>query len=893
MGPHYLNRFFSAKSIAVIGASERADAVGSLVFANLISAGYQGDLYPINLKRDTIQGYKAYPDVEAIGRPVDLVVIATPARTVPPLIRQCGAFGIRSAVVLSAGFGEAGSVGRRLQEAMIDAAREYDVRIIGPNCLGIMRPSQGLNATFSKNSALKGDLALVSQSGAICTAILDWAETQQIGFSAVASMGDTADVDFGDVLDYLALDRETHSILVYVEGVRNARRFMSGLRAAARIKPVIVIKSGRKEEGSRAAMSHTGAIVGADDVFDASLERAGAVRALTISQLFSAARILSSRYRVESNRLAIISNAGGPGVMATDRAVEVDIELAQLTPESIKALNEVLPDHWSHGNPIDILGDADAPRYEKAISICLSDPNIDGALVMLTPQAMTQPTEVAQAVIDAAKKTEKPVMASWMGGEQVRAGRELFTKHHLPHFSTPEASVEAFAYLAAHQRNQKMLLQVPGPLSDRIKTDVSGARMIIEGALSEGRKTLSTMESKAVLSAFRIPVTQTVQARSANEALVAAGTVGYPVAMKIDSPDITHKSDVGGVKLNIVSAEAVRSAYQAMVEEARRVAPQARIQGVTVERMYKSTYGRELMIGVIRDPAFGPVVSFGSGGTSVEVMKDRAVALPPLNEFIIQNMIERTKVARMLKQFRNMPPVDTEALEMVLLRVSEMACELPEIQELDINPLIVDERGLAAVDARISVDYPAPMSDRYAHMAIHPYPNHWVTQWQLSDGTTLVIRPIRPEDAKIEQEFVRKLSAESRYFRFMQAVHELTPQMLVRFTQIDYDREMALIAVHERPDGSELQVAVARYTANPDQRSCEFALAVADEWKGKGIGSHLMHYLMDVAKKKGIDVMEGEILSQNSNMLALVKRLKFSTHVSPEDDSIIMASKRL
>ncbi|MCG5509668.1 bifunctional acetate--CoA ligase family protein/GNAT family N-acetyltransferase [Ectothiorhodospira lacustris] len=893
MGPHFLSRIFTPRSVAVIGASERPNALGTLVFSNLIDAGFNGELYPINPKHENVQGRKAYPDVEAIGRPVDMVVVATPARTVPGILRHCGEHGVKGAVVLSAGFSEGGRVGKRLEQEVMEIAKEYDLRLLGPNCLGIMRPSRGMNATFSNNRAQPGNLALVSQSGAICTGILDWAESQEIGFSAVVSMGDASDVDFGEVLDYLALDRETRSILVYVEGVRNARRFMSGLRAAARMKPVIVIKSGRHAEGSRAAMSHTGALVGADDVFDAALERAGAVRAMTIQQLFSAARILSSGYKIEGNRLAIVTNAGGPGVMATDRAVELDITMAQLSAATMEKLNKALPDQWSHGNPIDLLGDADDGRFDAALKACLDDEGVDGTIVMLTPQAMTDPLGVAKTITPMARKARKPVLACWMGDKQVRAAREHFTRERLPHFTTPEASVEAFAYLAAHKRNQRLLLQVPGPLSDRTRTDVQGARLIIESALSEGRKVLSTMESKAILSAFRIPVTQTMRANTASEALVAAGTVGYPVAMKIDSPDITHKSDVQGVRLNIASAESVRSAFQTMIEDTRRLRPDARINGVTIERMHKSTYGRELMVGVLRDPVFGPVISFGAGGTSVEVIKDRAVALPPLNEVIIEGMIARTKVAKLLKEFRNMPAVDDEALEQVLLRVSEMVCELPEIQDMDINPLIADERGLAAVDARLSVDYPPSMPDRYAHMAIHPYPAHLVNQWQLPDGVNLTIRPIRPEDAKIEQEFVRNLSPEARYFRFMQAVHELTPHMLVRFTQIDYDREMALIAVREQPDGSELQIAVARYTANPDQQSCEFGLVVADEWQGRGIGSHLMNELMDVARSRGLRTMEGEVLSQNTNMIALMHRLGFTSRNSHEDDGIKVVSKRL
>lgn len=893
MGPHYLTRLLSARSIAVIGASERPGSVGTRVMDNLLAIGYAGALYPVNPKYETVMDRPCHPDVGAIERVPDLAVIATPAETVPDIVHQCARAGIPGAIVMSAGFGEAGSHGERLQRAMLEAARGSGLRIIGPNCLGIIRPSHRINATFSRNTALPGHLALVSQSGAICTAILDWAEGQHVGFSLVASLGAAADVGFGDVLDYLALDRETHSILLYVEGIGQARQFMSGLRAAARMKPVIVIKAGRHAEGSRAAMSHTGALVGADDVFDAALERAGVVRARTVQQLFSAARMLSSGARVRGNRLAIITNAGGPGVMATDRAVELDAAMAELGARTMSRLDAALPPAWSHGNPVDVLGDADAARYRAALDACLDDPEVDGVLVMLTPQAMTEPDMVADAVLEAAAASRKPVLTCWMGGRQVAEARHRFSDNGIPHFPTPEACVEAFAYLASYERNQRLLLQVPGPLSDRSQADVEGARMIIDAALAEGRHSLDTLEAKAVLSAFRIPVSQTLLARSAGEALVAASTLGYPLAMKIASRDISHKSDVDGVRLNITGAEAVRREFTEITRRAQELRPEARVEGVTLERMYRGSYGRELMVGALRDPVFGPVVSFGSGGTSVEVLQDRAVALPPLNETIIRNMIQRTRVARLLGGFRQMPPVDAEALEKVLLRISEMVCELPHLRELDINPLIVDEHGLSAVDARIGVDLPPGETDAYAHMAIHPYPASLVERWQLSDGTPVTIRPIRPEDAQIEQAFVRGLSEQSRYFRFMQALHELTPQMLVRFTQIDYDREMALIAVVEDEHGNERQVAVGRYTTNPDQRSCEFALVVGDEWQGRGIGTHLMQNLIQVARARGLALMEGEVLAGNSNMLALVRHLGFTTRTQDGNEDVVWVGMEL
>ena len=892
MGAHYLHKLFAPKSVAIIGATTRTDSVGYRVFMNMIEAGYKGELYPVNPKYEEIGGKPCFASVEAIGKPVDVAVIVIPAKAVPGVIRECGENGIRGAVVISAGFRETGPQGVRLEEDMMDAARRYGLRIIGPNCLGTMRPSVGLNATFSHNAALPGDLALVSQSGALCTSILDWALSNHVGFSVMISMGGSADVDFGEVLDYLAVDPETKSILLYIEGIRNARRFMSGLRVAARMKPVVVVKAGRHAEGSRAAVSHTGSMVGADDVFDAALQRAGVVRVLTIAELFDAAHILSAGVRVKGNRLAVVTNAGGPGVMAADCAVEAGVSIPDLDEKTIKKLDKILSPAWSRGNPVDILGDAAPERYKDAILACQEGDQCDGVLAMFTPQAMSRPTEAAKNVVAAAKKGGKPTIACWMGEEQVRAARKLFSDHRVPYFLTPEASVKAFAYLANYHRNQQLLRQVPSPLWDRSEPDVDGARLVIEGVLAEGRRVLSTAESKALLSAFRIPTMPSVEVRSANEALVAAQSLGYPVAMKINSPSITHKSDVGGVRLNIDNAHAVRTAYNEMMASVAGARPDAEIRGVTVEKMLRKKNGRELMVGVLRDEVFGPTVSFGAGGTAVEVLKDRAVALPPLNEFIARDLIQQTRVAKLLGAFRSMPPVDVQAIENVLLRMSAMACELPYIQELDVNPFIADEEGAVAVDARVVVDYYTLTSDPYGHMAVYPYPSHLSSRYQLSDGRDMVIRPIRPEDAEIESTFVRNLSPESKYFRFMQSLQELTEEMLVRFTQIDYDREMAFIATTEF-NGNEAEIAVGRYVTNPDGNSCEFAIVVGDEWRRMGIGTRIMMALMQVAKSRGLKTMEGEILTENTKMISLARKLGFTIRAIPDDPSCQLAVKIL
>ena len=889
MNSHYLAPLFTPGSVALFGASDRPDSVGGVVFKNLLSSGFEGRIYAMNPKRETVQGEKAWPSLDAIGENVDLAVVATPAASIPGIVEACGEYGIRMMLILSAGFRETGPDGLRLENRVVELAQRYNIRLMGPNCLGIIRPDKGLNITFGNNNAKPGSLAFVSQSGAICTAILDWAEKNDIGFSAVVSTGIAADLDFGDYLDYLVSDPYTKAILLYIEGIKDARRFMSALRAAARIKPVIALTVGRHAAGAEASMSHTGALVGSDETFSAALSRSGVLRVETIGQLFAAARALSSaRYRSASERLVIITNGGGPGVMAADRATDRGIELSTLSEETVNALNEVLPGVWSHSNPVDIIGDAPPERYQQAIDICLADPGIDGAIVILTPQAMTRPTAVAEAVIKSAENSDKPVMTSWMGGAQVEEAHELFNNARIPDFTTLENAVDAFSYLARYNRNQRLLLQTPARLSGGQELpDTEGARLIIEGVLTEQRKILTEPESLAVLNAFRIPTVRNAVAHSANEALIIAESIGFPIAMKVLSTDISHKSDAGGVRLNINSASEVRGAYRQLIDQVQLRVPDANISGITIEKMYRGSNGRELMVGIIRDPVFGPVISFGSGGTSVEIMGDSAISLPPLNHRLAMDLIQRTKVYKLLGPFRNMPAVNLDQLVNVLLGVSSMACELPWIQEMDINPLIMDENGIVAVDARIRVGYPKPSTDPYDHLAIHPYPVHLVKKIQLNDGTDIVIRPIRPEDAEIEAKFVRELSNESKYFRFMNSLQELSQEMLVRFTQIDYHNEMALVAVKPNGTGAdEEQIGVARYTTNLDKKSCEFALVVSDRWRGRGIAHHLMQQLMEIARDRDLERIEGQVLANNFKMLDLMRSLSFQIHNDPEDTSV-------
>jgi acetyltransferase len=889
---HYLTPLFEPSSIAIVGATEQPGKVGRVVVENLLAGGFRGPLYGVNPKHSRVLGLECFADVRKIPGRVDLAVVATPPQTVPDVIESCGRAGVRGAVIITAGFSETGEKGARLERQLLHNARRYGLRLVGPNCLGIVRPDIGLNATFARGGALPGSLGLISQSGAVCVAMLDWARPNGVGFSSVVSLGGSTDVDFGEIIDYLASDPKTEHVLLYIEGIRDARRFVSALRAAARIKPVILMKVGRHPSGLRAAVSHTGAIVGTDDVFEAVVRRAGVVRVTTIGQLVAAAQALSSRVRVRGERLAVITNGGGPGVMAADRAADLGVPLAELAPATLEALKASLPGNWSHGNPIDLIGDAAADRYRAAVGACLADPNVDGVLTILTPQAMGDPAESAAAVIETATASDKPLISCWMGEDSVQAARALFREARIPTFRTPEPAVEMFAHLSSYYRNQRLLLQTPGPLSQHVEPDLEGARLIIEGALAERRTVLSEMESKALLAAFHIPIAKTVIARSAQEALLLAQEIGYPVAMKIDAHGVTHKSDVGGVRLNVPNAQAAREAYEDILASTAAAQPGARVKGVTVEPMVIRKNGRELVIGVVHDPVFGPAIAFGAGGTAVEVLRDRAVALPPLNSFLARDMIERTKAGRLLERFRGMPPADVAAVEETLLRVSEMVCELPWIREIDINPLIADESGVTAVDARIVVAEPPPMRERYAHMAIHPYPAQLVSEWRLPDGLSVSIRPIRPEDAQLEVEFVRNLSPESRYFRFMNTLRELTPQMLVRFTQIDYDREMAFVAVLEQR-GRVTEIGVARYAANPDGESCEFAIVVADEWKGRGLGRKLMTQLIDVARSRGFRTMIGHILANNDGMARLAGALGFVLSEVPGDPMMKRATLSL
>jgi len=869
---HYLRPLLAPRSVALVGATEREGALGAIVYRNLAAGGLRGELYAVNPKHRTLFGRRAYARLSQLPQPPDLAVVVTPARTVAGIVADAAAAGIKAAVILSSGFAESGAEGRAIQDEMLAVAKRGAVRVLGPNCLGIMRSDCGLNATFARTPALAGKLALVSQSGAMCGAILDWAAGARVGFTSVVSLGGAMDVDFGEVLDFLVADEATDAILMYVEGIRDARRYMSALRAAARVKPVVALKVGRYASGSRAASSHTGALVGSDAVFDAALRRAGTVRVKTYTQLFAAARVLAAGRFPEGERLAIVTNGGGPGVVAADSAAENGVPLAELSAETIKVLDQKMPPQWSRGNPIDIIGDAPPERFAAATAAALADPGVDALLAMYSPVAVTAPEDAARAVADAAQASAKPVLAAWLGDINPNASRAHLESRGIPNFYTPENAVEAFSFLCAYRRNQAQLLQVPAAAQelDEPRPDLAAAAALRRRAAAERRTLLSEHESKALLAAFGLPVPDSVLVKDREAAVSAARDIGFPAVLKLHSPDVTHKSDVGGVRLSLQNADMVASAYDDMMRHVRGLRPQARIEGAVVQPMLRFAHTREVLVGVATDAVFGPVISFGSGGVSVEAVRDTAIALPPLNGALARELMTRTAAYRLLAGYRGIPPADLDALAAVLVGVSRMVCLLPWLKEMDLNPVLAHPGGAVIADARVIIDAERAELPRYGHMAIHPYPVELEGEIRLRDGRGVRVRPIRPEDAEREKRLFDRLSENSRYQRFMQYMRALPPKLLARFTQLDYDRELALVALWQ-----DEFVAVGRYAPNADGVTAEFALAVADGWQGKGLGHALLERLCEAARAAGYEALYGHMLQSNRDMLELAAHLGF------------------
>ncbi len=874
---HYLTPLLAPRSVALIGASERPGSLGRIVFENLLQGGLRGPVYPINPKRESLLGHRCHASIRELPEPPELAVVVTPAATIPQVLDEAGAAGTRNAVVLTSGFGEAGEAGKALLARVMAAAHKHRMRVLGPNCLGLMRPSIGLNATFARGFARPGKLALVSQSGAICTAILDWANGAEIGFSSVISLGSAADIDFGELLDFLASDPRTEAILMYIEGIRDARRFLSALRAAARSKPVIALKVGRYAAGTKAVSSHTAALVGSDEVFNAALTRSGTVRVRTYTQLFAAARVLSNPRRARGERLAIVTNGGGPGVMAADSAAENGVQLAVLSPETLKRLDGVLPGQWSRSNPVDILGDAAPERFTAAMEHVLADDGVDAALVMYCPVAVTAPEEAARALAKAVEGQDKPVLSAWLGDIRPSESRSVLEAAHIPDFYTPENAVEAFSFLSAYRRNQSQLLEVPAALESsspaEARPDLAAAEAIRARAVAESRSQLTEDEAKALLQVFGVPVPASILATTAGEALAAAAKIGFPVAMKIRSRDILHKTDVGGVRLNLIDDEMVAGAFNAILAKASALRPDAQIDGVVVQPMLRHAHSREVLVGISTDPVFGPVITFGSGGVAVEAVRDTAIALPPLNSVLVGDLMQRTRIFRLLRGYRDVPPADLDALSNVVQGISRMVCALPWLKEMDLNPVIAHPGGATVADARATIDLAAQKPPgRYAHMAIHPYPGELEETIALRDGTALKLRAIRPDDAGREQRFFNALSERSRYLRFQHHLPKLSPLMVERFTQLDYDRELALVALDP---GADEFLAVGRYAPNPDGTTAEFAMTVADAWQGRGLGNALLQRLCGRAREAGYEALVGYVLAENRDMLDLAVHLGF------------------
>lgn len=888
MSTHYLEHLFSPNNIAVIGASERAGSLGRIAFDNLRGAGYAGELIAVNPKYQSVAGFPCHPSIAAIGRRIDLILVTTPAATVPAIIDAAGKAGTRSAVILSAGFGELGAEGQLLEQKVLAAAHTHGMRILGPNCLGIMRPPIGLNATFARRMALPGSIALVSQSGAVAAALVDGAQTSGIGFSSVISMGAGIDLDLGEILDYLTQDAQTHSILIYMEGVRDARRFVSGLRAAARAKPVIVLKAGRHLSASKAVISQNSLPVDDDAAFDAVLRRCGAVRVRTYAELFSAEQLIGAGRLPRGNRLAVIANGGGPGVIAADYAAEAGVEIAQLSASTLAALDACLPAHWPLGNPVDILGDATTSRLAAALTSLLADDSVDAVLTLFSPQQVLASDEAAQTIIECARHSAKPVLTTWLGEIDLRSGRSLAAESRLPAFRSPESAVAAFGTLAQYRMAQSLLLEVPPPLISGTPPDLEEAHAIAVEARRAGRRQLNEVEAARLLACFGIPFARTEIATSLEQLIAIAREIGFPVAIKLLSYDIEHLSDVKGVCLNIGGEENLILEYATLIERVLRLRPDARLEGMIVQPMIEKRYGRRLMIGVVSHPTFGRVIRFGAGGIASDVIQDNAIGLPPLNRRLAQELVSRTRTAHLLQALRHIPGVDMESILDALLRVSELVCALPWVVDMKINPFIADESGCIAVDARVTIDPNSLAPDpRFMHMAIHPYPAHLERVEHLRSGHALYIRPIRPEDAALEIAFVDRMSEHSRYMRFFNTVRELTPTMLARLTQVDYDRELALIALSAENGEAEQIVGVARFAPNPDGESCEFAIATDDQWSGRGVAMILMERLFAAARDVNYSSMTGCVLPENNAMLRLANKLNF-TRTKDEDDPALV-----
>jgi acetyltransferase len=887
---HGLDAMFAPSSVAVIGATDRPGTVGRTVLENLLQ-GFQGEVYAVNSKHDSLLGRKTYKSVGEIPHAVDLAIVATPAATVPQLIGECVDAGAKSAVVISAGFKERGAEGVALERQIREQLQRGSMRLIGPNCLGIMNPAIGLNATFAKDAPRAGNVAFLSQSGALLTAILDWSHREEVGFSAIVSTGSMLDVGWGDLIYHFGDDPKTKSILLYMESVGDARSFLSAAREVALTKPIIVIKAGRSQAASRAAASHTGALTGSDEVLDAAFRRSGVLRVHNIADLFYMAEVLGRQPRPRGPRLTILTNAGGPAVLATDALVANGGELAELSPESLRRLDEFLPAHWSHNNPIDVLGDADSERYARALEVASRDPNSDGLLVILSPQGMTDPLQIAERLKPYAKETGKPVLASWMGGNSIAAGEAALNAAGIPTFSYPDTAARAFTYMWRYTYNLRALYETPTLTEDPEVGNEPREQVdqIIQEVRDHGRTLLTELESKQVLSLYGIPTVETRLAATEDEAAHIASEIGFPVVLKVFSESITHKTDVGGVTLNLRDEAAVRSAYQAIQSSVAEKAGATHFSGVTVQPMMKLD-GYELILGSSVDPQFGPVILFGSGGQLVEVYRDRALALPPLNTTLAQRMMEQTKIFTALKGVRGRKPVDIAALEHLLVRFSQLVLEQKWIADIDINPLLASPERLLALDARIVLHGPATTLDQLPKPAIRPYPLQYVAPWTMKNGKQVMIRPIRPEDEPLMVQFHGTLSDRSVYLRYFSSLslsRRVEHDRLLRICFAGYDREIVLVAEYTDPGSGERGIlGVGRMNKLHSGNEAEVAVLVSDEHQRLGLGHELLRRVIEIARDEKLRRVSAEMMNDNVAMRIVMKRLGFRVRASQDMTSL-------
>ncbi|MEI7981688.1 MAG: bifunctional acetate--CoA ligase family protein/GNAT family N-acetyltransferase [Bacteroidota bacterium] len=888
MNIHKLNPIFNPQRIALIGVTTNPNSVSGKVLINLVSGGFRGVVYPVNPEHEAVMGIPCFPEIRSLPKVPDLAIICTPAEKVPAAVVECGEFGIRGVIIISAGFKEIGEAGNKLETEIKSTIRKYDgMRVIGPNCLGIIVPGLKLNASFAAAMPNTGNIAFISQSGALCTSVLDWAIEGKIGFSQFVSIGNSIDVEFGDLIDYFGEDENTKCIILYIESIGNPRKFMTAARAFARKKPIIVYKAGRFPESAQVAASHTGAMASEDAVYDAAFQRAGLARVYEIGDIFSVAELIGRNKFPQGPRLGIITNAGGPGVMATDALIEANGVLAGLSQETMDRLNENLPAYWSHGNPVDVLGDARAKRIAKATQIVLGDPGVDAVLVILTPQAMTNPNATAKEISALVSGTQKPILAAWLGGQSMHQADDILVENGIPSYKTPEQAIRAFMTMVSYNRNLKTLYETPKDIPVEFSVDRLRLREEFIMAVEGKGSVLSEEISKSILASYGIPTTRPFFAPEIAKAVEIANSIGYPVVMKVHSPDITHKSDVGGVALNLSDDREVGHAFEKIMANAHNKAPEAQIAGVTVQKMVTVKDPVELILGIKKDNVFGTIIMVGMGGITAELFGDKALGFPPLNERLARHMLESLKIYPLLKGYRGSQPKKMEELIQVLIRLSYLAADYPEINELDINPLLVSSSEVIALDARIVLDMSAMNKEipAYSHLALHPYPEKYVRTTQLQDGTEVLLRPIKPEDEPLWLDMLGSCSKESLYNRFRYFFHWESHDVATRYCYIDYDREIAFVAEIVENNQKKL-IGVGRLIADPDHESVEYAILIADAWQQKELGNIITDFCLEIATTWKLKKITAQTTTDNKRMISVFRKRGFEIRINNQDSTV-------